>query len=73
MDRNYIQPVCPKVFKDECLQDVSAFDQPGYQSHTDPATGVTIYPDEGNELLGGVAGVIWSYEHVNDDALCRPE
>jgi hypothetical protein len=64
MDGNFIQPVCSKVFKDECSLDVNAFDQPGCQSHTDSATGETILPDEGNDLLGGVIGVIWSDKHV---------
>jgi hypothetical protein len=39
---------------------VCAFDQPGYQTDTDSTTGETILPDEGNQLLGGVVGVIWS-------------
>jgi hypothetical protein len=66
MDGYPIRSVCPKVFKDECLQDVSAFDQPGYQSHADSATGETILPADGNELSGGVIGVIWS-----DNTLCE--
>jgi hypothetical protein len=51
-------------FKDECVMDVCAFDQPGYQTDTDSTTGGTILPHESNELLGGVVGVIWSEKHV---------
>jgi hypothetical protein len=60
----WIQPVCPLEFKDEVHMDVSGFDQPGWQSHTDLTTGETILPSEGNERLGGVTGVIWSAHHV---------
>jgi hypothetical protein len=59
-----ILPVCPLEFRNEVLMDVSAFDQPGYQTQTDPTTGATILPNQGNELLGGVVGVFWSCTHV---------
>jgi hypothetical protein len=59
-----IEPVCPKEFKDETHMDVCAFDQPGFQTHTDSRTGETVLSGEGNELLAGVIGVIWSDHHV---------
>jgi hypothetical protein len=43
---------------------LSALGKPGYQTQIDSMTGETILPDEGNELLGGGGGVIWSCKHV---------
>jgi hypothetical protein len=56
----YVEPVCPKGFKDEVISDIEAFGQPGPQSHTDESTRKTIYTREGNQLLGGVFGVVWN-------------
>jgi hypothetical protein len=58
------EPVSPLKFKDEVHMDVFGFDQPGYQMHMDSESGQLILQGEGNELLGGVTGVIWSDYHV---------
>jgi hypothetical protein len=57
-------PESPMEFKDEVHSDVCAFDQPGFQTQTDSTTRKTIVPGEGNELLGGVIGVISNDHHV---------
>jgi hypothetical protein len=64
VDGSYIRPVCLLVFKEECLLDVSAFDQPGAQTRVDSETGEAIVAGEGNESSFGVIGVIWSDKHV---------
>jgi hypothetical protein len=54
----------PLQFREECLRDVQAFDQPGAQTRVDPDSGEIITAGVGNELFQGVAGVIWSDIHV---------
>jgi hypothetical protein len=58
-----VEPFFPLGFRDETHMDVCASDQPGFQTQTDSTTGETILPGEGNELLAGVIGAIWSDHH----------
>jgi hypothetical protein len=60
----WVQPVSPIEFKEDVRMDVCGFDQQRWQCDTDPTTSQEILPDEGNELLGGIVGVVWSNRQV---------
>jgi hypothetical protein len=48
------------LFRETCVADVTAVDQPGRWTAPDPVSGETVSASESDELAQGVTGVAWS-------------